>query len=157
MKNWCFRTVVLEKTLASTLECKEIKLVNPKGNQPEYYTGKTDAEAKAQYFGHLMQRANSLEKTLMLGKTEGRRRRQRPGMRRLDGINHSMDMGLSKPMEIVTDRKAWHASESLGLQRVKHDMLWLNNKGVFILEVSDPTGSQSTLPALLSRLIFIVT
>ena len=78
---------------------------------------------KLQYFGHLMRRADSLEKTLMLGKTEGRRRRQRPGMRRLDGINHSMDMGLSKPMEIVTDRKAWHASESLGLQRVKHDML----------------------------------
>ena len=67
--------MVLEKTLASTLECKEIKLVNPKGNQPEYYTGKTDAEAKAQYFGHLMQRANSLEKTLMLGKTEDRKRK----------------------------------------------------------------------------------
>ena len=75
MKNSCFLTVVLEKTLASTLECKEIKLVNPKGNQPEYYTGKTDAEAKAQYFGHLMQSANSLEKTLMLGKTEDRKRK----------------------------------------------------------------------------------
>ena len=69
-----FKLVVLRKTLESSLDSKEIKPVNPKGNQPWIFTGRTDAEAEAQYFGHLMQRAISLEKTLMLGKTEGRRR-----------------------------------------------------------------------------------
>ena len=101
--------MVLEKTLASTLECKEIKLVNPKGNQPEYYTGKTDAEAKAQYFGHLMQRANSLGKTLMLGKIEGKRRGQQR-MRWLDSITDLLDMSLSKLQKIVKDREAWRAA-----------------------------------------------
>ena len=75
LKNWCFRIVVLEKTLESSLNCKEIKPVNPKGNQPWIFTGRTDAEAEILILCHLMRRANSLEKTLMLGKTEDSRRR----------------------------------------------------------------------------------
>ena len=107
-KNWCFWGVVLEKTLESPLDCKEIQPVHPKGNQSWIFIGRTDAEMKLQYFGHLMWRANSLEKTLMLGKIEGRRRRQR--MRWLDSIINSKDMNLSQLQEIVKDRGAWHAA-----------------------------------------------
>ena len=101
--------VVLKKILESPLDCKEIKSVNPKWNQPRIFTGRTDAEAEAPILCHLMRRADSLEKTLMLGKIEGRRRgRQR--MRRLDGIIDSMVMTLSKLQEMVKDREAWRAA-----------------------------------------------
>ena len=86
--------MVLEKTLESPLDCKEIQPVHPKGDQSWVFIGRTDAEAKLQYFGHLMQRADSFEKTLMLGKIEGGRRRGRQRVRWLDGITDSMDMGL---------------------------------------------------------------
>ena len=85
-KNWCFWTVVLEKTLESPLGSKEIKLVNPKKISPEYSLEGLMLKLKLQYFGHLMRRTDSLEKTLMLGKIEGRRRRGRQRMRWLDGI-----------------------------------------------------------------------
>ena len=88
--------MVLEKALESPLECKEIKLVNPKGNQSSILLEGLTLKLKCQYFGHLMQRANSLEKTLMLGKIEGRKRKGRQKMRWLDGIIDSMDMSLSK-------------------------------------------------------------
>ena len=80
--------MMLVKTLESPLDRKEIKPVNPKGNQPSIFIGRTDTEAETQYFGHLMQRANSLEKTLMLGKIEGKRRRRWQKMRWLDDITN---------------------------------------------------------------------
>ena len=142
-KDWCFWTMVLKKTLKNPLDSKEIKPVDPKGNQPWIFIGRTDAEAPI--LGHLMWRTDSLEKTLRLGKIEGGRRRGQQRMRWLDSTTNSVDMNLSKLQEIVEDRGDWSAT----IHGDTKSRTWLSNwTTTTIVSHKAPSVTPISTPAL---------
>ena len=144
LKNWCFWTVVLEKTLESSLDCKEIQIqpVHPKGINPEYSLEGLMLKLELQYFGHLTQRT-SLEKTLMLGKIEGRRRRGWQKRRWLHGTTDLMDMSLSRLQELVMDSEAWSAA----IHGVTKSRTWLSDW----TELNDSGSSWNFLAQITGR------
>ena len=131
LKSWCFWTVVLDKTLKSPLDCKEIQPVSCRGNQPWTFIEGLMLKLKPYYSGHMMWRANSLEKTLMLGKVDGKRRSRQLRIEWLDSITDSIDMNLSKLQEIVEDREAWCAI----VHGVPKNWTWLRDWTTMIVRI----------------------
>jgi len=126
LKNWCFSIVVLKKDPESPLDWKELKLVNSKGNQPWIFIGRTDTEAEARKFVYLMWRADSFEKTLMLGKIEDKRRRVWQRVTFLEDIIDSMGMSLCKLWDTTNDWKPWPAAVHV-VEKKSNMTNWLNN------------------------------
>ena len=143
-KNWCFWTVVLEKTLESPLDCKEIQPVHPEGDQSWVFIGRTDVEAETPILWPPHAKSWLMEKTLMLGGIGGRRRRGQQRMRWLDGITDSMGMSLSKLREFVMDREAWSCCDSWGHKELDptEGLNWTELIFPFLLCFSRPFLSQ---------------
>ena len=140
-KNWCFWTVVLEKTLEGPLDSKEIQPVHPKGNQSWIFIGGLMLKLKLQYFGHLMQGTDSLEKTLMLGKIAGRRRRERQRLRlvgwhhRLDGHEVEQALGVGDGQGGLACCSPWGHKQSDTTEQlnwIEHITMWMNLKYLYL-------------------------
>ena len=130
LKNWCLQILVLEKTLESPLDSKEIRPISPKENQSWILIGRTDAEAEAPILWLPDVKNWRIGKTLMLGKTEGERRRGQQRMRCLDSITNSVDMNLSKLWEIVKDKGSMVCCKCIGLQKVGHGLVTEQKKNI---------------------------
>ena len=140
LKNWCFQTVVLEKTLESSLDCKEIKPVNLKGNQPWMFIGRTDPEAETRIFWPPDEKSWLIGKDPDAGKIEGKKRRMWQKLRRVESITDSMDMNLRKFWEILEDRGPWQAS----VHGITNSQTWFSDSTTMATKVQSQRPEQGS-------------